>query len=59
MKLLSSLMAWGKKLLKEPFGPRLGALLPLAVRQQRKQSMTWVTGVSDDFMDFPMTPPII
>ena len=49
----------GVEAVKEPFGPRLGAPVSLAVRLQRKQSMTWVTGVSDNFMGFPLTPPII
>jgi hypothetical protein len=38
----------GVEAVQEPFGPRLGAPVPLAVRQQRKQSITWVTGVSDN-----------
>ena len=49
----------GVEAVEEPFGPRLGASLPLAVRQQRKQSITWVTGVPDNFMGFPLTLPII
>ena len=44
---------------KEPFGSRLGALVLLAVRLQREQSMTWVSGVFDNFLVFPLTPPSI
>ena len=52
-------MAWGVEAVEEPLGPRLGALVLLAVRRQREQSITWVIGVSNNFMVFPLTPPII
>ena len=42
-------MAWGVEAVKEPLGPRLGAPVPLAVRQQREQSMTRVAGVFAKF----------
>ena len=48
----------GVEAVKEPFGPTVGAPVPLAVRQQRK-SITWVTGESDNFMGFPLKPTII
>ena len=35
----------GVEAVKEPFGPRLGPLVLLAVWWQREQSMTWVVGV--------------
>jgi hypothetical protein len=34
---------------KKPFGPRLGAPVPFAVRLQREQSMTRVAAVFDNF----------
>ena len=42
----------GVEAVKEPFGPIFGTPVPLAVRQQRKESMTWVTGVFDNFLSF-------
>ena len=39
----------GVEAVKDPFGPRLGAPVPLAVMEQREQSMTWVTRVLDNF----------
>ena len=39
----------GVEAVKEPFGAILGT----------KQSMTWVAGVSDNFMGFPLTLHII
>ena len=47
----------GVEAVEEPFGPRLGAPVPLA--EQRKQSITSVTGVSDNSMSFTLTPPIM
>ena len=47
----------GVDAVKEPFGPRLGEPVQLAVRQHREQSMTWVTGVFDNFLGLPLTPP--
>ena len=41
----------------KPFRPRLGALVPLAMRKQREQSMTRVSGVFGNFYGFPLTPP--
>jgi hypothetical protein len=41
----------GVEAVEEPLGPRLGAPLPLAMRQQRKQSIAWVAefyGLSSD-----------
>jgi hypothetical protein len=49
----------GVEAVMEPFGPRLGALAQLAVRQQREQSMTWVIGILDHFWGLPLTLPVI
>jgi hypothetical protein len=46
----------GKEAVKEPFGPRLGAPVWLVVGEQRKQSMTWVTGVFEKMLGLPLTP---
>ena len=45
----------GVEAVKLPFGPRLGAPVPLAMREQREQSMTWVTGDFDNFLGLPLT----
>jgi hypothetical protein len=39
----------GVEAVSKPLGPRLGASIPLAVREQREQSMTRVAGVFDHF----------
>jgi hypothetical protein len=44
----------GVKAVKEPFLPRRGAPVPLAVRLQREQSMTWVAGVCEHFLGLPL-----
>ena len=45
---------------KEPFEPRLGTPVPLAVQYQREQSMTWVSGVCDQFfLVLPLTLPSV
>ena len=41
----------------EAFCPRLGTPVPLAMRQQREQSMTGVAGVFDNFQSLRLTPP--
>ena len=48
----------GVDAVEEPFGPRLGAPVSLAMWKQRKPYITSVTGVSDNFMGCPLTLPI-
>ena len=48
-------MAWGLKLFIE--ASRIGAPVPLAVRQQREQSMPKVAGVLDNYYVLPLTTP--
>ena len=47
----------GIEAVKKPFGPRLGALVTLAVRWQREQFMTRVAAVYGNFYGLPLTPP--
>ena len=41
---------------EEPFGPRLGTPVPLAVRKQRQHDLG---DCFDNFLGLPLTPPII
>ena len=50
-------MAWGVEAVKKPLETRLGAPVPIVMRQQREQSMTRVAGVFDNYQGLPLTPP--
>lgn len=47
----------GIEAVQETVGARLDEPVPLVVRKQREQSMTWAVGVFKDFPGLPITTP--